>query len=164
MSLLLLLEDRAAIDALSPSVQDIALLEHTRTVGPGGAEVGTFNEDTRPTAAQVTELIALALQAVLGQLHEGFNETHYDRARPLVALQTAIMIEGSFFRQNPDEAAVALYTDMLANGITALNAIVDRDRDENVAAPGRGSAVVESMIPVYDGTDPLPLEIAWPLP
>lgn len=164
MSLLLLLEDQAALEALSPSVQDVALLEQTRTIGPGGAEVGTFNEVTRPTAAQVSELIALAAQAVLGQLHEGFDERHYDRARPLIALQTAIMIEGSFFRRNPDEAAVALWTDMLTNGIAALNVVVDRDRDENIAGPGRGSAVLESMIPVYDGTDPLPGEIAWPLP
>jgi hypothetical protein len=162
VSLLLLLEDQAAVDAMRPTVQDIALLEQTRTVAAGGGEVGTFTEDTRPTSAQVSELIDLAVLAVLGQLHEGFDESHYDRARPLIALQTAIMLEGSFFRQNPDDTSVALWTTMLSNGIAALNAVIDLDRNENIGAPGRGSAVVEGMIPAYDGTEPL--EIAWPLP
>jgi hypothetical protein len=54
---------------IAPSVLDVAALLRARTKDSNGMEVGTFNDDTRPTSAQVLTLIDQAVadvQAWLG--------------------------------------------------------------------------------------------------
>jgi hypothetical protein len=52
--------DPHAID-ITPSVADVAALLRARTKDMNGDEVGTFNDDTRPTSAQVITLIEEAV-------------------------------------------------------------------------------------------------------
>lgn len=165
MSLLLLLNDAQALEALRPTVQEVALLERTRTIGEGSTEETTFTTTTRPTEAEVSALIDQAVPAILAQLHEdGFGEQFYDRARHLIALYTAILIEGSYFREQLDQGAVALWRDLLTTGLASLNLLIDSDRGEDIAHPGRGSAVVDSIIPRCDpSVDVWPPSLAvWP--
>lgn len=124
MSLLLLLDNPAAVDALRPTVQEVALLERTRTAGGGGGDEITFTDSTRPTASEVDALIDQALQAILIELPEGFGPEFYDRARHMVALYTAILIEGSYFREQLDQGSVALWRDLLNTGMANLRAAV----------------------------------------
>lgn len=156
MSLLLLLAQPDVVEQLRPTVQEVALLERTRTVGESSGGLGgdtgpgdltTFTDDTRPTASEVDALIDQALPALLSQLHEGFAEAYYARARHLVALYTAILIEGSYFRES-GQGTVALWQDLLSSGLTALNALIDAD----VTTPARGSAVLDSIVPRCDET------------
>jgi hypothetical protein len=42
---------------IAPSVADVAALLRARTKDVNGEEIGTFNDDTRPTSAQVLTLI-----------------------------------------------------------------------------------------------------------
>jgi hypothetical protein len=138
MSLLLLLNDAEAVSALRPTVQDVALLERTRTVSAGGAEEITFTDSTRPTASEVSSLIDQALPAILAQLPEGFSEAYYDRARHLVALYTAVLIEGSYFREQLDSGSAGLWRELLTAGLTSL-------RVEIEAVQGTGQWSVTSV-------------------
>jgi hypothetical protein len=54
---------------ITPSVADVAALLRARTKDVNGDEIGTFNDDTRPTSAQVITLIDEAvvdIQARMG--------------------------------------------------------------------------------------------------
>jgi hypothetical protein len=124
MSLLLLLDNPAAVDALRPTVQEVALLERTRTASGDGGEELTFTDSTRPTASEVDALIDQALQAILVELPDGFSAEFYDRARHMVALYTAILIEGSYFREQIDQGSAALYRELLRTGMASLRAAI----------------------------------------
>lgn len=138
MSLLLLLNEAETHSALRPTVQDVALLERTRTVTAGGGEEITFTESTRPSASEVSGLIDQALPAILAHLPEAFSEAYYDRARHLVALYTALLIEGSYFREQLDNGSAALWRDLLTTGLASL-------RTEIEAVQGTGQWSVVSL-------------------
>ncbi len=50
-------------DAVLPSVDEVAMLERTRTIGPGGHDIPTFTDVTRPTADEAQALIERQLGA-----------------------------------------------------------------------------------------------------
>ena len=103
-----------------PSIEEVSLLERTRTVGSGGGEKMTFDETTRPTADEVELLIDQATEAILGQLPTRLAPIYYQRARHQIALYTAILIEASFFRESLDQGSAALYQRMLTSGMENL--------------------------------------------
>lgn len=138
MSLLVLLNDAEAVAVLRPTVQDVALLERTRTVNAGGGEEITFTESTRPSASEVSGLIDQALPAILAQLPEGFGEAYYDRARHLVALYTALLIEGSYFREQLDNGSAALWRELLNTGLASL-------RTEIISVQGTSAWAIASI-------------------
>lgn len=127
--------DFPAIDTASvtPTVDDVAALERSRTVDQSGNDQGTFTAATFPaTATDVTNLIAKALSAVLGQLPDSMDPELYDRVKWAVTLQAAILLETSFFRVQAgvgNAAAglsnVANYTRMLALEIANLQNLSD---------------------------------------
>jgi hypothetical protein len=151
---------------IRPTVDDVAALENTRTVGPNGQEIGTFTADTRPTAADVEKLIDQALEAVLSQLPTRFGTSYYERTKHNVALYTAILVEGSFFREKLDEGSVELYRDLLRTGLLSLQASIGAD------PAGEGETVVGSrnvdsvaLIGVAADRDPIweiERQIWWP--
>jgi hypothetical protein len=49
--------DPATDEELTPTIDDLAALEHARTLS-GGTEIGTFDATTNPTGDQVEALIA----------------------------------------------------------------------------------------------------------
>lgn len=129
----------------TPSVDDVAALLRARTYS-GGSEVGTFDETTRPTAAQVIDLIEIAAGDLLGRLAGRVPEAFYADARRLIALQAAALIEASFFpdQLDTDRSAYRQYLAMYLSGLEALLA-----RPEISAAAGAGgsrSARVTSSI------------------
>src|SRR4051794_36096209 len=95
-------------DEVRPSVEDVALLERTRTtgdVGLGGDEGtgGTFTETTNPTASDVEHLIDLAMQYILPRIDPVYAVSPYYPVIKLgIAIQAAIFIETSFFRETAD--------------------------------------------------------------
>jgi hypothetical protein len=84
---------------VTPTLADVALLTHTRTIDESGAEVGIYNADTRPTDDEAEGVIAQAVQTVLAVLPFQFAEAAYPRVRQAVALQAAILIEYGFYRE-----------------------------------------------------------------
>jgi hypothetical protein len=92
------------VAAVRPSVIDVAILERTRTISAGGAELGTFDETTRPTAAEVEELIDVALNEVLLQIPANIDPAAYSPTLRLIALRAATLVEISFFRDQAEAA------------------------------------------------------------
>jgi hypothetical protein len=114
------------VAACTPTVQEVADLDRTRAIDDTGDEVDTFGPTTRPSDADVSRIITQAVQGVIGQLRYAFPTDYYDDARHLVCLYTAILIEGSFFReQMSSEGAMANWRMMLTNGLTQLNTQID---------------------------------------
>ena len=112
---------------IAPSVLDVAALLRARTKDVNGVEIGTFNDDTRPTSAQVLTLIDEAvadMQARIGatppiELEAG--------GRSAAAMMTACLIELSYYPEQvqSNRSAFQEYWELLQSKITALQ---DRPR------------------------------------
>lgn len=110
------------LDAVRPTVEQVATLEHTRLMDEGGKTQETFTDGTEPTSEEVNELIDIAVNLVMVQLPlNKFNPDHYETVRHAGTLQAAILVEGSFFREKLDSGSAGLYTRMLQSTIISLN-------------------------------------------
>lgn len=112
---------------IRPTVRDIGLLLHARTTTDGGAEAGTFNDDTDPTGEQVDSLIDVALDQIAIQLPDTLTDKQVAFARRLVSLMAAILVENSHFSdqvQSGDSLA-ATYQAWLDSGLLKLSESVD---------------------------------------
>lgn len=139
---------------IRPTVAEVSILERTRTVGltSGGlggdtsaSDITMFGPDTRPTNAEVEEIIDQALGLVLGRLPASLPTSFYGAVRTYVALQAAILIETSFFRESLDEGSVDAYTGMLTAGLPRLTELVSED-------PIVGTAGGFASVPVRSAT------------
>jgi hypothetical protein len=88
--------------AWAPSVQDVARHLTARTKDDNGAYVGTFNNDTRPTADQVQALIDTAVALVRGMFTAAdVPEEVQAQAKEAATLKAALSVELSYF---PEQA------------------------------------------------------------
>jgi hypothetical protein len=139
-------------------MDSVALLERTRTVGSGGQELQTFTDDTRPTADEVEGLIDVATEAVLSQLPIRLAPAYYERTKHMVALYTAVLIEASYFREQLDQGSVALYRQMLTDGMGAL-------LEATGGEAGEGVKSIDSVIQIGIAAEYDPLRLLdRPLP
>jgi hypothetical protein len=115
------------LDELAPTVEDVAILVRTRTYTEGVVEHADFNDDTRPPTEEVARLIEQATPAVVAKLRPRFPEVVHGQIGHLIALYTAILIEGSFFREQINESQVALYRDLFNSGVAAVNEAIDAE-------------------------------------
>jgi hypothetical protein len=103
-----------------PTPEDVAKLEGTRPTA-GGGRISEFTENTTPTEAEVEAVIDQAVAAVLNMLPPFFGTVFYERVKHYVCLYAAIVIEGSFFREQLDEGAVELWRALLREGVASMN-------------------------------------------
>jgi hypothetical protein len=82
---------------IAPSVLDVAALLRARTKDSNGMEVGTFNDDTRPTSAQVLTLIDQAVADVQAWLGPNPPPELAAAARVAASLEVACLIELSYY-------------------------------------------------------------------
>lgn len=86
----------------APSVREVAALIRARTKVPGGVEVGTFNQNTRPTATEVESIIDQAADHVSAAVGgDPCNDSLRQSAGAATALLAAILIESSYW---PEQA------------------------------------------------------------
>lgn len=84
---------------ITPTLGDVAALIHARTKDKFDNTIGTFTDDTRPTAEQVEHLIDRSAQVVsleLGVPHSRMGDLT-EQAKAVVAVRTAWQIEVSYF-------------------------------------------------------------------
>jgi hypothetical protein len=113
-------------DQVTPTVQEVADIDRTRAIDDTGDEVENFGSTTRPTDTDVSRLITQAVGGVLGQLRFSFPPDYYDDVRHMVCLYTAILIEGSFFKEQvTNSSAVLTWRTMLEDGLKTLNESID---------------------------------------
>lgn len=121
------IELRDHLAEIRPDVADIAALENTRTAAGGGGEIAEFNTDTRPTADQVDALIDQAVGAVLAQLPISAPVYYFDRVKHAIALYTAMLVEGSYYREELESGSVNLYRTLFNQAILSLNQALDTE-------------------------------------
>lgn len=82
----------------SPTVAQVGAMLRARTRDSEGVEQGTFTPDTRPTDAQVTELIAVAADIVTASVGAIPVDSPCEASTwVVVALGTVCLIEKSYF-------------------------------------------------------------------
>lgn len=92
----------------SPTVADVAALIRARTKIPGGGEAGTFNDNTRPTAAEVEAIIAQAVDHVAAAIGgEPCNEQLVQSATAAASLLAAVIIETSYWPEQAESRGSA---------------------------------------------------------
>jgi hypothetical protein len=151
-----------------PTIDDVALLLRARTKDSTGAEVGTFDDETRPTGDQVDAHIDAAMALVgirFGPLDNLPVEAQTAFAS-LVAYRAALRVEKSYFPEQvrSDRSAYMQLREEYLDDLAAFT--------EAVAGGGGAGAVPDydmAMIPVGSWTsipyswiwrtDP---ELAWP--
>jgi hypothetical protein len=140
------------IGAVTPTSDDVALLVATRTIDESGTQLGVFTADTNPTDEQCDGLIAQATTLVLGPLPDYLQESLYDRIKECVALQAAILVETSFYREQANAGTLVALT-------AALNALLRGVQEDSGGAGVSNrvdSIVVRSTMADYDPYYPMP--------
>jgi hypothetical protein len=149
------------VEAITPSVNDVAELLRARTKNSSGFELGTFTDDTRPTSAQVIGLARAAAVDIQARLGPNPPAGIEDAARGVATVLAAMMAELSFFpeqvqsNRSPYDQLAALFT-------TRLQALTDwagslapgEQRFRSLRIPVLGEEYIDE-----DGVArPLPLE------
>lgn len=115
--------------AVTPDM--VGAILRARTVDTNGAELGTFNGDTRPTADQVEDLIVTATDEVEVAVAVAVPEELQSAAEVLVTYRSAMLVELSYFPEqvatgrSPYEQLKILYDDFLRRLIAKLTGVVD---------------------------------------
>jgi hypothetical protein len=133
-------------EQVTPSVGDVALFAATRTIDTSGDELGAFTSDTRPTDVQVNGLIAAAVTMVLTPLPDYFQESLYGRVKQAIVLQTAILIETSFYREQANAGSIVAMTAALA----AMRVAIEADAGGAAVSQRVDTIVARSTIAEYD--------------
>lgn len=103
----------------TPSVDQVGAILRTRTKVRAGSEVGTFTDETRPTAQQVDELIRSAVNDVADVIGADVPLDRVTRAADVAAIGAALLVELTFFPEqvatgrSPYDNLKALYDERL---------------------------------------------------
>jgi hypothetical protein len=112
-----------AVGDFTPELEDVGALLRARTKDTYGAELGTFDENTRPTAEEVTALINRGVAKVANKI--GTNpctDELKEQAKDLASLYTAMLVELSYFPEQirSDRSPYDRYKELYDSGITDL--------------------------------------------
>jgi len=120
-------EPREPVPVERPTVEDVAALLRARTKDTDGHELGTFNDATRPTDAEVLDLIELAYGDVTTQTGADLEERTAAAATSMIALRAAMFVELSYFPEQvrQDRSAYEEYKRLYDEGMLALRAAIE---------------------------------------
>jgi hypothetical protein len=121
----------------TPAVADVAALLPARTTrrGSGGAELGTFDETTRPTAAQVETLIAQAVKQLAGRIGPDLPSAETkDSAEWLASLFAAMLVETTYFPEQvrQQQSSYPQLKDLYDEGLEGLLKVLGTQAPEPV--------------------------------
>jgi hypothetical protein len=114
------------ITQVTPTVEDVAALERTRTVDDTGNDIGEFTSATRPTDVECKELIDQARNDVLAQLRRAVDPVHYPQILHIVAYYAAMLVEVSYYREQTGQRAEE-YATLFTQSLTNLQTQIERD-------------------------------------
>jgi hypothetical protein len=123
----------AAFIDVTPTVAELGSLMRARTKDRFGNEVGTFNDDTRPTGEQAASMIDMAVNLMPLNI-PGLADQYVERAKKAITLLAAVLVENSFYPEqaDTDQSAAATYERLYGLVLTSLQ---DDDPDESSHAP-----------------------------
>lgn len=113
-------------DPLRPTVEEVADLLRARTKDNAGQEVGTFNDDTRPTGDEVESHITTAMGLMVTRIPavDFLPESYAPAVRSLTAYRAALRIEKSYFPEQVRSDRSA-YEQLRQEYIDDLQALTD---------------------------------------
>jgi hypothetical protein len=136
-----------------PTVTDVATLLRTRTVDRQGNEGGTFTSDTRPTAAQVAEIIKQAALDLSAQIGPDIPDDLIPEARRIVAIRAAMLVELTYF---PEQVAASrspyaeyrqLWLDAIGTSSNPGQFVLTVRAEEEGDTPGATSGMAQFSFP-----------------
>ncbi len=131
---ILLVADPLEVD-WRPALVEVGALLHARTRGgveEGGKELGTFTDQTNPTADQVESMISYATSSVASRIGlSPCTDALTARARGMAALYTAMLIELSYFPEQvgSDRSPYEKYKELYDQGMEALTEAIAENCD-----------------------------------
>lgn len=134
------------VTKVTPTSDDVALLCATRTIDTSGTQLGTFTSDTNPTDTQTAALIDQAVTLVLAPLPDYLQESLYERIRQTAALQAAILVETSFYREQANTGSIVA----MQAALTGMQRAIQEDAGGAGASQRVDSVVVRSTMAEYD--------------
>lgn len=127
-----------------PQIQDVGSILRTRTLIENGEYLGTFTPATRPTGAQVQNLIALAVPELASMVGDTVPNQFIVHAQYLVALKAAMHVELAYYPEQiaANKSMYAQLKDLYDEGVKALLVGIEAAGDDGVLDPGElGSAL-----------------------
>ena len=94
---------------IDPTVEDVAALLRARTQDNNDVEIGTFNDDTRPTGDEVQKMIDMAADLIYGATGDltalpcSGAENIREAANRFWALMSAMLVELSYFPEQVED-------------------------------------------------------------
>ena len=130
-----------------PDADAVGALLRARTKDVNGAELGTFNEDTRPTGDEVDTLAQAAADEVYATLgaYDSLPDSMTDPATRLVALRTAMLVELSYFPEQvaSDKSPFAMFEALYEKALPRLVEAVREALSDGAAQAG------DAMLPLF---------------
>ena len=165
------------ISGWRPTVDMVAVHLRARTKDAMMNEVGTFNENTRPTAEQVEAAINTAIAGLLGCVGDWLPGWLHDKAQRTIALGAALIIELAFWPEQieDEQSPYEHLRDMYAEEQKELCQIAGTFRPDDIPGPGEVATGVPPRFYFGDGNwtlyggyvltyDPANEEYIWRLP
>lgn len=114
--------------------ESVASIMRSRTRDDGGDEDGAFTTETRPTLAQVTEIIDLSVDYVKAKVGDNLVDQLHGLARSAAAYRTAHLVELSYWPEQIEQehSPAEHYRVLFDEAIEALTA-GSRDVDVTVS-------------------------------
>lgn len=111
----------------TPTVDEIGELLRARTKDSNGNELGTFNENTRPSADSVTALIEQATSLVTATANNDVPERLWPLARHCASLRSAMICELTYFPEQVqrENSAYEHYRELYDSAMLALKDALD---------------------------------------
>jgi hypothetical protein len=139
-------------DPLRPAVEDVAALLRARTKDAEGREVGTFNDETRPTDVEVEIHIDAAIGLVSVRFPPTLDVRWQPAFRSLVAYRAALRVEKSYFPEQirTDRSPYDELRQEYLDDLEALSAAVaGSGEDAGYGNTGAGSEWTPTFLKVY---------------
>ena len=150
---------------MRPSVADVASLIRARTKDSDGREVGTFNDDTRPTAAQVELHIDNAVALLAVRLPSDMPDAYVGSVKALTAYRAALQIEKSYFPEQvrSDRSAYDQLREEYLDDLAALTEALEGAGGEDGAGTS-GHRAHSEWTPTFLVASQYPWDDHWPEP
>jgi hypothetical protein len=166
--------------SIRPSLEDLGALLRVRTTveGSAGIELGTFNNKTRPTAAEAQYLIDQAVNQTLLTTGPDIQSQFWQQTKTVILYLTAQLVELSFYKNEIDKgiSAYPAYEKMYE---AAIDGLINSIQGNTAASPtqsfftvpiitssqARFKALTQAVDPATGRLDPekLPADMDWPL-
>lgn len=140
-------------DSYRPTIAQVGSILRARTKDKYGSELGTFDDTTRPTGDQVSDLIDLAIGDTAAAIGQNVPSVLWEPATMLVAMNAANLIQASYWPEQVEDNSTIFdfWTAWYDNALKRLAlAVIAENEGEDEGADGTAD------LPLWGDGDALP--------